>query len=81
MAAEGQSDKRASQMDTHMNQRCGIGLLHKEKMAPIDIQQSLLASFLQSQYSVFSSFFQDKMASSWASETPNQPGQTLRDLL
>ena len=37
MAAEGQSDKMASDMEVHMKQRCVTEFLHVEKMAPIDI--------------------------------------------
>ena len=42
MAAEGQSDKMASDMDTLMKQRCVIEFLHVEKIAPTDIHQCLL---------------------------------------
>jgi len=36
-AAEGQSDKVASDMEVCMKQRRGSEFLHAEKMAPIDI--------------------------------------------
>ena len=42
MAAEGQSDKMASDMEVHMKQRGAPEFLHAEKMAPIDIHQYLL---------------------------------------
>ena len=37
MAAEGQSDKMASDMEVQMKQRCVAEFLHVEKMAPTDI--------------------------------------------
>jgi len=37
MAAEGQSDLMASEMDVRMKQRCVIEFLHVEEMPPIDI--------------------------------------------
>jgi len=37
MAAEGQSDKMASDMEVHIKQRCGIEFLHVEKVAPTNI--------------------------------------------
>ena len=37
MAVEGQSDRRASDMEVHMKQRCVIEFLHAETTAPIDI--------------------------------------------
>jgi len=39
MAAEGQSDKMASDMEGHMKQRAIKELLHVKKMAPADIHQ------------------------------------------
>ena len=42
MAAEGQSDKRASNMAMRMKKRCVTEFLHAEKIAPIDIHQCLL---------------------------------------
>jgi len=42
MAAEGQSDKRVSDMEMHMKQRCVIEFLPEEKMAPTDIHWHLL---------------------------------------
>ena len=42
MAAEGQSDKMASDKEVHMKQRCVIKFLHEEKIAPTDIHQCLL---------------------------------------
>jgi len=36
-AAEGQSDKMMSDMEVRMKQRCVIGFLRAEKMAPINI--------------------------------------------
>ena len=41
-AAEGQSDKMASDTEGHMEQRYVIEFLHVEKMAPIGIHQHLL---------------------------------------
>jgi len=37
MAAEGQSDKMASDMGMHMKQWCVTEFLHAERIAPIDI--------------------------------------------
>ena len=42
MAAEGQSDRMASDMEVHLKQRCGIECLHVEKMAPTDIHGYML---------------------------------------
>jgi len=42
MAAEGQSDKMASDMEVRMKQRCVIEFLHAERIAPIDIHRRLL---------------------------------------
>jgi len=42
MAAEGQSDKMASDMEVHMKQSCGIELFHVETMALTDIHQCLM---------------------------------------
>ena len=42
MAAEGQSDKRVSDMEMHMKQRCVIEFLPEEKMAHSDIHRCLL---------------------------------------
>jgi len=42
MAAEGQSDRMASDTEVQMNQRYVIEFLHVEKMAPFDIHQHLL---------------------------------------
>ena len=42
MAAEGQSDGLASDIEVQTKQRGGIELLHVEKMAPINICQCLL---------------------------------------
>ncbi len=42
MAAEGQSDKMASDMEVQMKQRGVVELPHVEKMAPIDIHRCLL---------------------------------------
>jgi len=36
MAAEGQTDKIASDMEMQMKQRCVIEFLHEEKMASVD---------------------------------------------
>ena len=36
MAAEGQSDKMASDMEVCLKQRCGIEFLHAEKKASTD---------------------------------------------
>jgi len=41
-AAEGQSDKMASDMEVRMKQRCVIEFLHAEKIAPNDIHRRLL---------------------------------------
>ena len=37
MAAEGQSDRMAPDMEVYMKQRCVTEFLHVEKIAPIDI--------------------------------------------
>ena len=37
MAAEGQSDQMASDMDVQKKQRCVTEFLHREKIAPTDI--------------------------------------------
>jgi len=37
MAAEGQSDRMASDMEVHMKQGCRIEFLHVGKMAPLAI--------------------------------------------
>ena len=42
MAAEGQSDKMAFDMEVHIKQRYVTELLHKEKTAPTDIHWYLL---------------------------------------
>jgi len=42
MAAEGQSDKMASDLEMHMKQRCFIEFFQAGKMTPTDIQQHLL---------------------------------------
>jgi len=42
MAAEGQSDRMASDMEVWMKQRGAPEFLHAEKMSPIDIHQYLL---------------------------------------
>ena len=42
MAAEGQSDKLASDMEVYINEGCLIESLHTGKMAPIVIHQRLL---------------------------------------
>ena len=42
MAAEGQSDRMASDMEVWMKQMCLIEFLYEEKMALIDIHQHLL---------------------------------------
>ena len=42
MAAEGQSDTMASDMEVCMKQRCVTEFLHAEKMAPTDIHLCLL---------------------------------------
>ena len=42
MAAGGQSDKKASDIELHMKQRCVTEFLHAGGMAPIDIHQCLL---------------------------------------
>jgi len=41
MAAEGQSDKMASDMEVRMKHTHGIEFLHEENMAPINIRRSL----------------------------------------
>ena len=43
MAAEGQTDQMAADMEVHMKQRCVTEFLHVEKMAPSDIHQHLLS--------------------------------------
>lgn len=42
IAAEGQSHKKASDMEVHLKERHGIEFLHMEKMAPTDICGCLL---------------------------------------
>ena len=42
MAAEGQSDKTASDMEVCMKQMCVTEFLHVEKMAPTDVHQRLM---------------------------------------
>ena len=42
MAAEGQFDKMASDVEMHMKQRGGIEFFHVGKMVPTDIHQHLL---------------------------------------
>ena len=42
MAAEGHSDKMASDVEVHMKQSCVTELFHEENMAPIDSHQYLL---------------------------------------
>ena len=42
MAAEGQSDKMASDVEVRVKQRSGIEFLHVEKVAPTNIHQCLL---------------------------------------
>ena len=42
MAAEGQSDRMASDMEGGMQQRCVAKFLRVEKIAPTDIHQCLL---------------------------------------
>ena len=42
MAAEGQTDKMASDMEMHTKRRCIIEFLHAEKMAPTDIHRHLV---------------------------------------
>ena len=37
MAAERQHVKVVSDMEVHIKQRCGIGFLHVEKIAPVDV--------------------------------------------
>ena len=46
MAAEGQTDKIASDMEMQMKQRCVIEFLRLEKIAPTDIHQQWLNSCL-----------------------------------
>jgi len=41
MAAEGQSDRMASDMEMRMKKRCISEVLHVEKMAPTDIHRCL----------------------------------------
>ena len=45
MAAEGQSNRMASDMEACMKQRCVIEFLHAEIIAPIDIHQQLLTVY------------------------------------
>jgi len=42
MAAKGQSDRKASDMEVRMKQMCDTEFLHAEKMAPSDMHQYLL---------------------------------------
>ena len=42
MAAEGQSDKTASDTEVHMKQRCATEFLHEEKIPLIDLHGHLL---------------------------------------
>ena len=42
MAAEGQPDKMAFDMEVRVKQRCVTEFLHAKNMAPIDIHQYLL---------------------------------------
>ena len=42
MAAEGQSDNMAIDMQVHIKQRGVIEYLHMQKMAPVNIHQCLL---------------------------------------
>ena len=42
MAAKGQSDTIASDVEVQLKQRCVIEFLHAEKMSPTDIHQCLL---------------------------------------
>ena len=42
IAAEGQSDKMASDIEVQMKQRCVIEFLHADKMVPTDIHLCLL---------------------------------------
>ena len=44
MAAEGQSDKMASDMKVHMNQRCVTDFLTMGKIVPVDIHLCLLST-------------------------------------
>jgi len=45
MAAEGQSDTMASDMEVCMEQRCGTDFLNEKKTAPADIHQCSLEIF------------------------------------
>ena len=45
MAAEGQSDRMASDVGVCMKHRCVIEFLHAEDMAPVDIHQCLLNAY------------------------------------
>jgi len=45
MAAEGKSDKIASNMEVHMKQKCVMEFLHMEKMAPTDVHRHLLNAY------------------------------------
>ena len=42
MAAEGQSDRMASDMEVHVKQKCVVEFRHLEKIVPIDIHWCLL---------------------------------------
>ena len=42
MAAEGQSDRMASDMEVHMKQRCVTEFLHAENIVPTDIHRHWL---------------------------------------
>ena len=42
MAAEGQADRMASDMEGHLKQKSAVEFLHAEKIAHIDIHQCLL---------------------------------------
>ena len=45
MAAEGQSDRTASNVEVQMKQRCGNEFLHAETIAPIDFHLHLLSIY------------------------------------
>ena len=45
MAAEGQSDRTASNVEVQMKQRCGNEFLHAETIAPIDFHLQLLSIY------------------------------------
>ena len=49
MAAEGQSDKMASNMEVHMKCRCVTEYLHVEINAPTDIHQCLQNVYVDKQ--------------------------------